>query len=481
MITRAFTCAIPALLVSAGWLLLQSGAVLASTAPGRLTVRDVLDGLVRNYPPLQAADQERLSAIQDRLLSEGGFDATLRSRLARTASSAYPQTRLDTQVDQATSFGGLSWFGGYRLGLGDFAAYDGKQETNSIGEIRGGFIFPLLRNGSIDRRRATLMRAEQGVLAAEAIFRQQHLETARMACWRYWDWVAAGLRLGQARQLLEVAERRTVDLETASRIGQIPAMEVLENQRAVMQRRAQVFAADRALTQASIELGLVVRDAEGQPIEIGADRLPANLPDASLPVSGEERARETAQSSRPELVRLLAQVRMARIEVELNRNQTLPGLDLSITGSQDLGEGSTKRQPTEIEAGIGLEWPIQTRTLEGRLGMSEAQLARLEAQQRVLQDRVRADVKDAWNALAIARKRADLSARERELASQLEEAERVRFRVGEGTLFVVNLREQATLEAALREIEARADQLKQLASLEVAMGLLPGERPAVNP
>jgi cobalt-zinc-cadmium efflux system outer membrane protein len=462
-------------LVAAGSLGFLSGTARATSIPAPLTIGDVVAGLHRTYPPLLAAEQERQAAVQDRLQAEGGFDATLRSRLARTATSAYPQTRLDAQVEQATTLGGLTWFGGYRLGLGDFATYDGKLETNQGGELRAGLSWPLLRNGPIDRRRATLLRAEQGLIVADGTFRQQHLETARTASWRYWDWVAAGMRLRQTRQILEVAERRTNDLEEARRIGQIPALEVLENQRAVLQRRAQVFAAERSLVQAGIELGLYVRDAAGAPVDVGSDRLLSFLPEASPPVPDENRARVTALANRPEVVRIEAQVQMARIEVDLNRNQTLPGLDLSLSGSQDLGAGSDRRTPAELEAGIGLEWPIQTRTLVGRLGISEAQLARLEAQQQFIRDRVHADVRDTWNALNLAKQRADISGKERELAAQLETAERERFRIGEGTLFMVNLREQATLEAGLREIDARADQLKQQAALEVAMGLLPGE------
>lgn len=464
-----------ALLTAAGCFGSLSGPARATSGPPSLTLGDVVGGLQGAYPPLLAAEQERQAAIQDRLQAEGGFDATLRSRLARTASSAYPQTRLDAQVEQAIAVGGLTWFGGYRLGLGEFAGYDGKLETNQGGEVRAGVSLPLLRNGPIDRRRATLLRAEQGLLVADATFRQQHLETARTASSRYWDWVAAGLRLRQTRQVLEVAERRTTDLEVARRIGQLPALEVLENQRAVLQRRAQVFAAERSLVQSGIELGLYVRDGAGAPVDVGSDRLPAGLPEARPPAPDENRARDVALVTRPEVARIEAQVRMARIEVDLNRNQTLPGLDLSLTGSQDLGAGSDRRTPAELEAGIGLEWPLQTRTLVGRLGSSEAQLARLEAQQRFIRDRVRADVRDTWNALNLARQRADLSGQERELAARLETAERERFRIGEGTLFMVNLREQATLDASLREIDARSEQLKQQAALEVAMGLLPGQ------
>ena len=169
-----------------------------------------------------------------------------------------------------------------------------------------------------------------------------------------------------------------------------------------------------------------------------------------------------------------AQLAQARVELEWGRNQALPGLDLAVIGSQDLGPGSSTRTPPELEAGVAIEIPIQTRSLEGRIGLAEAQVARLEIQARFVRDRVHADVRDTWNALSVARERTRVARLELDVARELERAERERFRIGEGNQFMVNVREQATLEAALREVDSRSDQLKAMASLETAMGQVPG-------
>lgn len=60
-----------------------------------------------------------------------------------------------------------------------------------------------------------------------------------------------------------------------------------------------------------------------------------------------------------------------------------------------------------------------------------------------------AEVRDAFSALSAAYQRARLLREEIDVTRQLETAERVRFELGEGTLFLVNLREQATFDTAL--------------------------------
>lgn len=72
----------------------------------------------------------------------------------------YSSKRLDTVVTQPLPVLGASVFGGYKLGLGTFASYDGKSQTLDLGEIRGGLVLPLYRDSAIDSRRAALFAAE---------------------------------------------------------------------------------------------------------------------------------------------------------------------------------------------------------------------------------------------------------------------------------------------------------------------------------
>ena len=80
-----------------------------------------------------------------------------------------------------------------------------------------------------------------------------------------------------------------------------------------------------------------------------------------------------------------------------------------------------------------------------------------------------ADVRDAGSAIVGSHARIDAARQEVRLARDLERLERTRFELGDSTLFFVNLREQATAEAALREIDALADYHKAMAAYEAAI------------
>lgn len=468
-------------LVVGAWLMLSAGRVAIAVEappeappparPAVLTLEAILAPLGGSYPPLEAASRDVALAEAEAMAAAGGFDPAWRTRAAGVPIGGYPQFRLDSVVEQPLPWLGLTAFGGYRLGTGSFAVYDGKLETNEGGELRAGVAMPLFRNGPIDRRRTTLLRAEAGLVAARAAMRQQQLDASRLAAHRYWDWVGAGRKLAVGRALLAIAVQRDKALAAMVASGQTAAIEQVENERAVLQREAQVLGAERALAQAAIELSLFHRDGRGRPSLPSPDSLPVGLPMAPSPaVTDLEAALSRAQAWRPEPARLAAQRAQAQVELEWAENQLLPGLDLSVTGAQDLGAGSAVRAVPELEAGVGLDVPLVNRAGRGRLEVARAGVEKLRSLERFARDRVTAEVQDAHSALELASRRVQVAERELALSRRLEVAERDRFALGEGTLFLVNIREQATADAESRLIDARVDLLKSFASYQAAIG-----------
>lgn len=66
----------------------------------------------------------------------------------------------------------------------------------------------------------------------------------------------------------------------------------------------------------------------------------------------------------------------------------------------------------------------------------------------------------------------DVLSQEVALARELEGLERDRFALGDSTQFLVNLRELATADAALRETKVLADYQKALVTVDAATGRL---------
>ncbi|HSO31189.1 MAG TPA: TolC family protein, partial [Labilithrix sp.] len=303
-----------------------------------LSLDEVVASAERSYPLFKAAELEQAIATADSLSAEGGFDVTWKTRGTVVPVGYYDSVRVESVVEKPTSLWGASAFAGWKLGTGDFASYDGRLQTLEYGELRAGLNVPLWRNGPIDRRRANLQRAELGKDVATLSVAQQRIELRRAAAHRYWAWVAAGRRLIIAKTLLKNVTDRDAGLRARVEQGDLPPIERADNARAIEQRRSQVALGQRGVEQASIELALFVRDASGKPAPVPPERMPSRFPDPPAdagPGVGEEVA--LALSRRPETRRLLLQLRQNQVELDWAKNQMMPGIDVQLAGSQDLG------------------------------------------------------------------------------------------------------------------------------------------------
>jgi outer membrane protein TolC len=458
-----------------------SSATLPASAPAEaidplpgaspLTLREVLDSVAKHYPLLDAAQQDIEAARGVAREADGGFDYSWRSRATLAPLGYYRNLQLDSVFSVPTQLWGLQAFAGWRLGDGKFPVYYGQRETNSQGEARAGVFIPILRGGPTDRRRAAIQISRQGIQAAEASFAEKRLDYTRSASQRYWSWVSAGRRLQITKMLLARAIDRDAGLATRVERGDLSAIERVDNSRAILQRQAQVVSAERALVREGNSLSLFLRTADGRPLVPPIERLPTSFPEPAL-VSGSPRDKaEEALARRPELRRLEAQRHQLTVERDFHSNSRLPGLDLQMSVSRDFGTGSPTREPTEFEATVLLDIPIQNRAATGKIAQADAKIAKNDAELRLLRDRIEMEVRDAMNAVDQAYRTVEVTRRELELARRLEQAEKQQFDLGNSSILVINLREQATFEAAQREINALADYQIAYAVYQAALGL----------
>jgi cobalt-zinc-cadmium efflux system outer membrane protein len=449
--------------------------------PEMLTLEALLASVNKNFPPLRAALLEKPLAEADLLNQEGRFDLTLKSRLDTQNFGFYQNERFEIAVEQPTQVWGSTLYSGYGLSRGSYPDYDGKSLTNNAGQYRAGVRVPLLRDRAIDGRRADLGKARIGLRLADLSIDQQRLTILQTATRRYWDWVAAGRRLLIANTLLDVAIGRDTILQEAVRIGALPQFEQLDNQRIVLQRRNNVVEARRSLENAAIEMSLFLRDDNGQPILAEPDKLIPGFPDpAEVTDSQMMEDMSAALSRRPEVLRYVFQRNQVQLDKQLAENQRLPNIDLFAEYYREAGDGLVKRGPNDLRVGLIFDLPLQRRQATSRLQNAEARLGQLDQREKFQRDQVTADVRDAASAVKAAYERSTVVSQELAVTRQVEDAERLRFELGDSTLFVLNQREQATAEAAIKEANALADYFRAYAAYELAIAkaLIPGSRPA---
>ncbi len=443
----------------------------ANSGEETLALEDVVGAAVQFHPLITAAIEERVGADGERLAAQGSFDRLIRGDFVDYATGGYSGTYYNMQAEQPFEFLGSKLVGGYRQSSGTFPIYDDYNNTNQEGEVRAGLEVPLLRDRDIDKRRALIQKSTVQQEVAGLSLNLRRIDLARAAGLAYWEWVAAHRKNRVFEKLLRVAKDRDAQLTRRASAGDIARFDQTDNERQVLQRESQLLSGQRALQKSEFELSFFYRDVDGKPRLVTSAHPPKLIPLLFPPGMNQvdDRVGE-AFLGRPELQRLTGLIQQQEVELALAENDLLPKLDLQSYVARDLGAGSSNRDETELKIGMMLEVPLQTRNQQGRIDQYSAKARELNAQAEALRDRIRVEVQDALNAIEISRERVDVARRELTLAEQLEEGERTKFQQGDSNLIFINLREQTTADAAIREIDTVLDFKRALVSYRAALG-----------
>lgn len=96
-------------------------------------------------------------------------------------------------------------------------------------------------------------------------------------------------------------------------------------------------------------------------------------------------------------------------------------------------------------------------------------MARLENDRLFSRDRITADVKDSHSALAAAHQALEMTRKNVELAGLLEDAENERLKQGATDLLALQIREQASFDARVLEVDAQAELFRAYANYRAAI------------
>ncbi len=466
-------------LATGNWLLVSLLAVLLLGPHARaradvpaepiLVLPDVLRSVTNQYPPLLAALIERDIANGRLRSAQGAFDFNVFAKSFGNPTGYYDYGTFDAGFEQFLGIWGSTLFGGYRITRGTLPDYD-KNRTQDGGEPRLGVRIPLLRDGSIDRRRAAILQARLDQELADPFILRQQLDFVRAASVAYWSWLGAGRRLQVAEELLRVASDRGAALTNQVSSGLIRPIVLTDNQRLIVSRQISVVQARRRFEASAIALSLFFRDPRGNPIPAGRERLPGDFPAANPPDSnGVSTDIELAYLARPEVRRIQLQRQRTEVDRRLAKNNLLPNLDIGASVSQDFGQDRYKdKSRFEVEAGVELRIPLQRRDAQGRVAAAEAQLDRLANEEAFARDRIAAEIRDAFSAWMAASDQITQTRSNVELARTLEQAEGVMFERGASDLLAVQIRELASFEARVLEADALTDYFRAQADYHAA-------------
>ncbi|MBI1392637.1 MAG: multidrug transporter [Alphaproteobacteria bacterium] len=435
----------------------------AETASLPLQVDEVLAASATHFPSILEALARRRGAEGDALASQGAFDLVFSVDGFDRVGGFYSGRTVESKVEQRLRPLGARIYGGYSISDGDFPIYEDQYFTNTGGEAKVGAILSLLRDRSIDKERFNVIDARLALRQADFDVLLTRVGVQHKALLAYWRWVAAGRQLTVYERLSRIARDRQAGLEEQVERGARAAIFLTENRQNITRRERLVAEAARDFDIAANNLSFYYRGANGEPVIPGRDRLP---PDGVLDASEAEvaigRAEPVAEAlaDRPELEILRTAQERARRKVALSENDLKPRLDVNAELSSDFGdvaEGGISRDSTDAVVGLRFSVPLQRRDAKGRLARARAELEAVEQQRRRARDEIELEIRNILVNLATSARIARIAEQETTQAEAMENAERQRFASGASDFFLVNVREETTADARIRELLAQLE------------------------
>lgn len=432
----------------------------AALKSGPLTPEEVLRSSALTFPQVLEAFEREAAARADQLGADGAFDLLLKGEYYDRLTGFYSGGFGKVEARQPLRLYGSEVFGSYRVSSGDFPTYENYNYTNSLGEVKVGALFSLLRNRDIDSRRFAIEDTRLAASQAKLDVMLVQLNVQHEALRAYWRWVGAGAEIHVFEELLEIAEARQVGLTREVNEGARARIALTENEQNLLRRRTLLEQARRDFQTAANSLGFYLRGADGQMIVPTRDMLPdlgRIRPVARPEVLAATPVSEVIQS-RPELQTFKIALERANNKVVLRQNDLQPSLNASVELSRDFGQigpGGPGFDSTDTVVGLTFSVPLQRRTAQGAVQRAEAELREAELRQRRITDQITTDVANILANLGAAIRLADLADAEVKQANAMVQAERTRFRLGAGEFFLVNAREETAANAQIGAIRAQ--------------------------
>ena len=433
-----------------------------------LTLQDVLDRLEKQHPLLKRS-QANITVARGRLLKAlGKFEPNLVNdweleRLVKNGETKSVGFN-DTFVEMRHPWG-FKGFAGFRAGIGDVEIAD--LGVNTSNQPLLGIVFPLLRGFITNPESGELKKSKLAGEQAKLEIQQVRQELYLGAATQYWNWVAASKIRDVHNRSVEVAELRFQQIKSQVDDGARAQFDAIDVSQEIQWRRDKLIKAERKVDKEQFKLALFLW--EGDELMVPKERkvpaFPSERQDAWL--HDLEKNKLRASQSRPEVKLINLEAQVNHVDMDVAENNLLPDLTL---------EAQPTRKPGEFVLGLGyrfgvqLSFPLLQREARGDLMKLKGNIERLKLLKRYRLQQVRMDVSNAHSSMIRAQQRIQVARKALELAKQLVEGERTRFKLGITTLIVVNQREHKVLEANESWVTAMTGYQKAVALYQWAIG-----------
>ncbi|MBL7943587.1 MAG: TolC family protein [Flavobacteriales bacterium] len=436
--------------------------------------------LLANHPAMQQAairSEMGEAAVQQ---ARGGFDPVIQSGFnTKTAEGTtyYDLRQANLQLPTASP---LRFMGGLERNSGDYL--NPQAYTPDGGQWYAGLGFPLLQGLMTDARRTALNQA-----LAYRSFTGAESDRYRLSLWfeaskAYADWWNAWERVEVSRELIALSEQRLEAVNMRAEAGDLPRIDTVE---AVMQlRQRQQQLAEQAAREANTRMHLnnFLWQRPGQDANIPVELMPGTRPSAqplTAPIWEQPEltpgAWDTLSIQSPVLRQMEAEIAGMDADLKWKKEQRKPQLDITLYSLGYLGsdDGPSIPDDSNLMAGFQFRYPLLNRSARGASRLQELRVEDKKLEMELVSTRLLNNARGLQENIRQMENQLALNLENVTALRILVEGEKEKFANGESSLFLVNQREMAYMEARVRLADLYAGLFKTQCELQFTMGLLP--------
>jgi outer membrane protein TolC len=393
------------------------------------------------------------------LKARGGFDPKL--------SGSVNQKYFDDKTYYSYIHGGLkvpTWFGitlqsGYESNEGEYlnrsstVPEEGLWYAGASIQLGDGLIF--------DERRAELKQAkiyrESSQLEGQLMLNELYFEAARA----YWDWFKAYHKYEVYVGAVENADIRKRGVVSSAFLGDKPFIDTLEAGIQLQNRQIGLQQSLLDLKNKTALLEVYLWQDGFVPLELDSLTIPEPMEQVNVSLVDPTvyTLRDSMLLNHPKLILYQNKRDMKAVDLKLKKQGLLPDLELKYNAfSQPIGGNPLAQYSiNNYNWGASISYPILTRKERGAIRLSKLEVREIELEQQDQIATIRYKIQAALNNWNTSVDQIRLYQSVTEDYERLLEGEQKLFSIGESSLFMINSREKALINAQLKLIEFKRD------------------------
>jgi outer membrane protein TolC len=430
--------------------------------------------VLKNHPLAKQAQLQTQFGEKEILYAQGGFDPKIFTHTLQKNFNSTSYYNLIHSGLKIPTWYGLEFKGGFESNQGAFL--NPEEKTPSSGLVYAGASVNLGKGLFIDQRRAELFKAK---VYYQSTFFEQKLQLNELiyeSGYAYWNWFLSYHSMIILDEAFQLANIRYDAVKRTAELGDRPEIDVVEAGLQVQNRESMLKNYEAEYKGSGFKISTFLWNEQQVPLDLDSLTTPVKIEilekDSVTLLSNQEI--DTALANHPYIQVTNFKIKGLEIERKLKKEQLKPELAVNYNFLNQPIQNNpfANLSMNNYKWGLTFEMPILLRKERGDLAKTNLKLKEeqfnLENSKAYVEYKIRNACVDYNNALV----QVEIFQKTVVDTKRLLDAEKAMFESGESSLFLINARELAYIQAKLKWVESIAKSKQAYLSLKFNLAQL---------